>query len=1384
MPEELKRGLSLSLIVGPGEAFELKRCLRSCIGTINGKPELFDEINVTFASNKEDEEVCAVAEEYATKLTKFNWIDDFSAARNYNFNQSEMSHILWLDADDVIKPEDYDLILSRKDKIYDLDMILISYVYAHDNDDKPVIVLPRERIVRNTEGIRWEDPIHEFLPMIVSNKMENWSDVKVDHYRMKPFNPERNISILSEQYKKPTCTARNKFYYGKELFDVQRYDEALPILEEYVKEGTDFRDNLTVACIKLATYYYVNKNKEASKNFALRGIRFNSDYAENYVIVGDILAESGMLDDAIRYYQEAKGKSLTGGMSQLVDYYGFIPAYRLAIMYSNKNEYKTAKKHAEEALSIKPNNQDLKRLLGELEKRIQLSEKEKILDDTFVDKLKSFLEDHNFSMLLEDNNAHFGRMKLVVKKKLAIAWMLPGINPVDPATRIRRLQLNKFFNDNAIGVKSHIVTGYLSLSPYEVRNKIGDSTVAVFTTFSDKDKEVISYLRSVGIRIIYDIAEAIFDLPGVTECLRLADQIVCCSDKLSEMCRQRNFSNVVTIKDAVEKWEPVKEHESIEKPKALYMGMGGNSFLVTDFLRDTIEESGYDLEVITEWDNATKKWSPEEWPQDMISCDVVLCPQRVDVQPAKSDVKASVAMALGMPVIASKLPSYVDIIKNGENGFLCESKEDWKKALTALRNVSMRKMVGDAARNSVVDHKIDVIAEEWKKAITDTLNVESNIQPEQQAPKENIREIVDIIIPNYQNVEYLKMCLTSIRMNTIYPYHIIISDAGSNEETWEYLRTLKGITIVGAPSERKTYSESCNAGIEVSSSRFFIIINSDVIVSKNWITNLMDKMTSIDRLAACGVLSNCDRGWLHNVPGRDDIPKYPMKLEKAGLELVPGMKIEQLQPHVEELYQFMDASNKQHKGRFTPQSWVAGYATIYARTAINEVGLFDPRYKNGCEDSDLCYRLQKSGYAMGQAIDSFVFHFGGVSRGAYQEEGREEYDKEDKENHIKIRTKWAKEKIAIYTGPAWEPWDKEKVDAGMAGSETWAVYLAEAFVRKGYEVRVYNDLTGDKKIPKVEPVYLPDGRNVAGGVIYRDHSQMMDDLKYEHIDHFICSRTVAPFYENLHSGRNYVMIHDVWLSQDPNYDLISWKIQKYAYLSEWHKQFLLQHHKNMPAEKMFLTANGVVQDWYADVDNFEKKNMSVYSSSPDRGLYQLLQMVPKIRERVEDFELNVSYGFHNWESSTKARNDVASMQLIDKIKGLMEQPGVNYLGRVSKKELAELQKQAKVWLYPNWFAETFCCGGVENGLSKNALLTTDLAGLKTTAKDAAIMLSPYGLSRDNEYPKEYVENFVNKAVELLKNEELRKEWADRAYNKMQEYTWDKIADGWVTQFKD
>jgi len=156
-------------------------------------------------------------------------------------------------------------------------------------------------------------------------------------------------------------------------------------------------------------------------------------------------------------------------------------------------------------------------------------------------------------------------------------------------------------------------------------------------------------------------------------------------------------------------------------------------------------------------------------------------------------------------------------------------------------------------------------------------------------------------------------------------------------------------------------------------------MNSDVIVSKGWLSNMLKKMNSISRLACCGPLSNCDIGFQFHES------EFNMKVNNE-LILHPAMKIGEIVPHLDDLYRFMEKSNKDNADKFMEKPWTAAYCNVYARSAIDEIGMFDPVYMNNAEDLDLSKRLSAFGYKSGIAVDAFVQHFGGITRIEYEKE--------------------------------------------------------------------------------------------------------------------------------------------------------------------------------------------------------------------------------------------------------------------------------------------------------------------------------------------------------------------------------------------------------------
>jgi glycosyltransferase involved in cell wall biosynthesis len=68
----------------------------------------------------------------------------------------------------------------------------------------------------------------------------------------------------------------------------------------------------------------------------------------------------------------------------------------------------------------------------------------------------------------------------------------------------------------------------------------------------------------------------------------------------------------------------------------------------------------------------------------------------------KSENRLTLKMSIGLPVIATPIPSYEPVIEQGQNGFLAGTREEWIQYLDALRDPALRQAIGQKARESVL----------------------------------------------------------------------------------------------------------------------------------------------------------------------------------------------------------------------------------------------------------------------------------------------------------------------------------------------------------------------------------------------------------------------------------------------------------------------------------------------------------------------------------------------------------------------------------------------------------------------------------------------------------------------------------------------------------
>jgi glycosyltransferase involved in cell wall biosynthesis len=157
-----------------------------------------------------------------------------------------------------------------------------------------------------------------------------------------------------------------------------------------------------------------------------------------------------------------------------------------------------------------------------------------------------------------------------------------------------------------------------------------------------------------------------------------------------------------------------------------------------------------------------------------------------------------------------------------------------------------------------------------------------------------------------------------------------------------------------------------------------------------------------------------------------------------------------------------------------------------------------------------------------------------------------------------------------------------------------------------------------------------------------------------------------------------------------------------------------------------------------------KERLLLYCSVPDRGLYYLKDLFPRIRRQVPDARLAITSDFSLW-GALPAR--AAFMRFF------AGQDGVEYVGHVSRAELVAWQRRARVLAYPCRFEEGFCLAAAECMAAGAVPVTTRRYALVTTVADGGILLS--GRPRGWLYRR----RFVGACVRLLTDDA---EWASYA----------------------
>lgn len=214
---------------------------------------------------------------------------------------------------------------------------------------------------------------------------------------------------------------------------------------------------------------------------------------------------------------------------------------------------------------------------------------------------------------------------------------------------------------------------------------------------------------------------------------------------------------------------------------------------------------------------------------------------------------------------------------------------------------------------------------------------------------------VSVIIPNFNGSSLLRMFLPKVIQETRYPngcIEIIVVDNGSTDNSCEVVEKFYPSVRLIKLNKNYGYGRACNVGAKVAKGEFLVFLNNDILVTKDWLIELVNIAVREKDVGICGSkilflenpsLVDYAGGYLHILGG--GISLFIWKEDHTVLIRSP-----------------------------TDVGYVCGACLLVKREVFKKLGGFDNDYFMYSDEGDLCWRCWLQGYRVVFVPSSVVYH--------------------------------------------------------------------------------------------------------------------------------------------------------------------------------------------------------------------------------------------------------------------------------------------------------------------------------------------------------------------------------------------------------------------------
>jgi GT2 family glycosyltransferase len=228
---------------------------------------------------------------------------------------------------------------------------------------------------------------------------------------------------------------------------------------------------------------------------------------------------------------------------------------------------------------------------------------------------------------------------------------------------------------------------------------------------------------------------------------------------------------------------------------------------------------------------------------------------------------------------------------------------------------------------------------------------------------------IAIVILNYNGKKYLEQFLPSVLEysspkrveNATFLPEVIVADNASTDDSIPFLTTNYPDLNVIQLTKNHGFAEGYNQVFAMIKADIFVLLNSDVEVTENWLQPIITLMENDQNIAACQPKIRD----FHQKTHFEHAGASGGFMDSLGYPFCRGRIFDTLEVD---------------KGQYDDTQevfWATGAALFIKADLYQKIGGLDGDFFAHMEEIDLCWRLRKAGYKIMVCPESTVYHVGG-----------------------------------------------------------------------------------------------------------------------------------------------------------------------------------------------------------------------------------------------------------------------------------------------------------------------------------------------------------------------------------------------------------------------